>query len=212
MDATLLRKMTAEFIGMIFLVGIGCGAIMANSPYVPFAFGLGLVVAVMALGHISGAQFNPAISLALAATGHMKWLEVPYYIVAQLAGAVVAALLVNVLYGGVAAAVNAPSVDFGTALLAEIVMTAMLAFVIHAVATDERSLGHSLAPFAIGLTVLVSAIWGGPISSASLNPARSFGPALVAGDFSNMLLFVLGPIVGALLGGFLYQFVRGPRK
>lgn len=213
MDMTLVRKMVAEGLGVFFLVAIGCGAIMAGSPYVPFAFGIGLGVAITAVAHISGAHFNPAISLALAATGHLKWMEVPFYIVAQLVGAVLAAIVVNVLYGGIAPAVNAPAAGLDASLpfLAEVIMTAMLSFVIHAVATDDKSAGKAYAPLAIGFTVLVCALWGGAISSASLNPARSFGPALIAGDLSSMFLFTLAPIIGALVGGFIYEFLRGKK-
>lgn len=182
------RRAGAELFGAYALVAAGCGAIVVNDltgalGHVGVALTFGLVVAVMVAGtgHLSGAHLNPAVTVAFALTRHFPWREVPTYIGAQLAGATAGALTLLFLFGNTAnLGATVPAGTAWQSLLLEVLLTASLMFVITAVATDTRAVGE-LAALAIGFTVLANALWGGPISGASMNPARSFGPALISG-------------------------------
>jgi aquaporin NIP len=169
-----------------------------------------VVVMIAAVGHLSGAHFNPAVTLAFALTRHFPWREVPAYAGAQLAGAVAAAYSLLLLFGPVAnLGATLPAGSVVQSFILEILLTAFLMFVILAVATDTRAVGE-MAALAIGFTVALDALWGGPVSGASMNPARSFGPALVSGAWQDHWLYWTGPILGAAIGALLYQFVRVP--
>jgi MIP family channel proteins len=200
------------------LVFAGRGAIIANARYddalgtvgIAFVFGLVIMAMVYATGHLSGAHINPAVTIAFAAARHFPSREAAAYIAAQLAGATLAALLLLAVWPDQPAELGTtvPSVGAGSALVYEVVLTAVLMFVIVAVATDTRAVGQ-LAALAIGGTVALDALWGGPISGASMNPARSFGPALAAGEWGDFWIYVAGPVLGAALGAFAYQVIRG---
>lgn len=214
---SLLRRSGAELVGTYALVTAGCGAIVVNSitgalGHVGIALTFGLIIAVMiaATGHLSGAHFNPAVTLAFALTRHFPWREVPGYWGAQLVGATAGALTLLALFGPVAnLGATQPSGSDLQSFLLEILLTAVLMFVIIAVATDTRAVGELAAP-AIGFTVALEALWGGPISGASMNPARSLGPALIAGAWQGHWLYWAGPIIGATIGALTYQFLRVP--
>ena len=172
-------------------------------------FGLVILVAVAAAGHLSGAHFNPAVTVAFAGCRHFPWREVPVYVAGQLLGAVAAAWTLAGLFGmqaGLGATV--PAGRAPQSLGMEVLLSAVLMFVITAVATDSRAVGE-LAAVAIGATVALDALWGGPVSGASINPARSFGPALVAGVWRDHWVYWLGPLAGALLGAAAYEGLRG---
>jgi aquaporin NIP len=195
----------------------GCGAIVANAEYeaslgavgVALVFGLVIMVMVYATGHLSGAHINPAVTIAFTLTRHFPAREAAAYIAAQLCGAALGALLLAALWAGEPALLGAtvPTVGSGTALVYEGVLTAFLMFVIVAVATDTRAVGAAAA-IAIGGTVGLDALFGGPVTGASMNPARSFGPALAAGEWRDLWLYVVGPVVGACAGALAYQLVR----
>ncbi len=212
----LSRRVAAEFVGTFALVTAGCGAIVVNQATgalghagVAATFGLVIMVMIAAIGHLSGAHFNPAVTLAFAITRHFAWRDVPLYLGGQLAGATVGAMVLRAAFGteaGLGATV--PSGGAAQALGLETLLTAVLMFVIVSVATDTRAVGE-LAAIAIGGTVALDALWGGPVTGASMNPARSFGPALVAGQWQAHWVYWLGPIVGAIVGAALYQFLRG---
>ncbi len=216
---SLLHRTAAELLGTYALVAAGCGAIMVNSQTgalghvgVALTFGFVVVVMVAATGHLSGAHLNPAVTLAFATARHFPWREVPAYILGQLAGAVAAALTLLILFGPAAGlGATVPSGTAWQSLLLEVLLTAALMFVITAVATDSRAVGE-LAALAIGFTVAANALWAGPISGASMNPARSLGPALVAGIWQDQWIYVAGPVIGAVLGAAIYQWVRVPVK
>jgi MIP family channel proteins len=217
MTPTPLHRAAAECVGTFGLVFAGCGAIVVNSAtggtitHVGIALTFGLIIAAMiyATGHISGAHFNPAVTIAFAATRHFPLALVPVYLAAQFGGAVAAAALLRLLFGEVAAlGTTLPAGGAGQSLGLEIALTFFLMFVIVSVATDTRAVGQAAA-LAIGGTVALEALFAGPISGASMNPARSLAPALVSGTWTAQWLYVVGPIVGALLGGFAYQFIRG---
>ena len=206
-----MRAHVAEFVGTFALVFFGCGAIADGLDPTAVALAFGLVIAVMiyAVGHISGAHFNPAVSLAFAVGRHFPWSRAMTYAMAQTAGALSAALLLRVSFGPSASlGVTTPSGSDLQALGWEAILTLFLVLVITAVATDTRAIGEAAA-LAIGGTVALGALVGGPISGASMNPARSIGPALVAGDVSHLAVYLAGPIVGATGGALLYRYLRG---
>ena len=212
------RRAVAECVGTFVLVAAGCGAIVVNQATgalghagVAASFGLVVMVMIAAVGHISGAHLNPAVTVAFALTRHFEWRAVPAYVAGQLLGAVAGAAVLRAIFGfagslGATAPAGAPLQALGL----EILLSAVLMFVIVAVATDTRAVGQ-LAAIAIGGTVALDALWGGPISGASMNPARSFGPALVAGAWRAHWIYWLGPIVGAVLGAAIYQFLRSEK-
>ena len=216
-QAYLLRRVGAELLGTYALVTTGCGAIVVNSQTgalshvgVALAFGLVITVMIVATGHLSGAHFNPAVTLALASIRRFHWRQVPLYIGGQLVGAILGASTLRVLFGQTASlGATLPQGDPFQSLVMEFLMTAGLMFVITAVATDP-GVPTPLAALAIGATVALGALWGGPISGASMNPARSFGPALVAGIWSDQWIYWLGPIIGAVAGALAYQMIRLP--
>lgn len=214
----LVRRATAEGFAAFALVFAGCGAIVADAHSkgglgvvgIALVFGLVIMVMVYATGHLSGAHINPAVTVAFTVTRHFPARDAVIYIAAQLAGATAGALLLLAIWTGRPADLGAtlPSVGTGSALLYEAVLTAFLMFVIMAVATDTRAVGAAAA-IAIGGTVGLDALFGGPVTGASMNPARSFGPALATGEWTSFWIYVVGPVVGAAAGAMAYQLVRG---
>ena len=217
----LLRRALAEGLAAFALVFAGCGAVVADSVRdgalgltgIAAVFGLIVMVMVYATGHLSGAHINPAVTIAFTLTRHFPRRDAVAYVVAQIVGATAGALLLLAAWSDKPAALGAtvPSVGTGTALLYEVVLTALLMFVIVAVATDTRAVGAAAA-IAIGGTVALDVLVGGPISGASLNPARSFGPALAAGEWSDFWIYVVGPIAGGALGAGAYEVIRTPGR
>jgi MIP family channel proteins len=210
------RVLVAEALGTFALVFAGCGAIMVDAKThqlghvgVAITFGLVILFGIYSVGHISGAHFNPAVTFAFALTRHFPWSRAFSYWCAQLVGAIAAAALLRASLGNVAnVGATLPSGSQGQAFLWEFVMSAFLMFVILAVATDTRAVGEAAA-IAIGGTIALDAMFGGPVSGASMNPARSIAPALVSGNLHALWLYILAPLVGASVGGLAYQFVRG---
>jgi aquaporin NIP len=214
----LARRAAAEGIAAFTLVFAGCGAVVTNASYngalgtvgIALVFGLVIMVMVYATGHLSGAHINPAVTLAFTLTRHFPPREAAAYIVAQCLGAVAAAFALLAVWPSQPAQLGAtvPTVGVGSALVYEILLTAFLMFVIMAVATDTRAVGAAAA-IAIGGTIGLDALFGGPVTGASMNPARSLGPALAAWEWRDLWVYLVGPIAGAALGGFAYQLVRG---
>jgi MIP family channel proteins len=212
------RRAAAEGVAAFALVFAGCGAIVANSHYrgtlgsvgIALVFGLIIMVMVYATGHLSGAHINPAVTIAFTLTRHFPARAAVAYIGAQVAGATAAALALLAVWTDKPAHLGAtiPSVGAGSAIVYEVLLTAFLMFVIMAVATDTRAVGAAAA-IAIGGTIGLDALFGGPVTGASMNPARSLGPALVAGEWHDLWIYIVGPIAGAALGAFAYQVVRG---
>ena len=234
----LRRAAAAEAYGTFLLTLIGPGSIIsmyflqpfgsrgpssAGIGFIGLAHGIAVLAAVYSIGHISGAHINPAVTLAAWATHRIEKKKVAPYIVAQLVGATAAALVHLAIWSSSTSAYNAaretylgdtlPGSAFGTgaALLAEVVATAILVFTIFG-ATDKRA-NQSWGGVAIGL-VLAAVIWiFGPVSGASLNPARTCGPTIVSATFSltpfgSLWIYIAGPVLGGLLGGFLYEVVK----
>jgi aquaporin NIP len=212
----LVRALAAEAIGTFGLVFAGCGAIMVDAKThqlghigVAFSFGLVIMFGIYAVGHISGAHFNPAVTLAFALTRHFPRPRVLPYWGAQVLGGLAAAALLRASLGNIAhAGATYPTGSAGQSFLWEVVMSAFLMFVILAVATDTRAVGEAAA-IAVGGTIGLDAMFGGPISGASMNPARSLAPGIVAGDLHDIWVYLFAPAVGTAIGGLAYQFVRG---
>ena len=215
---TLGRRAAAEALAAFALVFAGCGAIVADSRYdgalgtvgIALVFGLIIMVMVYATGHLSGAHINPAVTLAFTVTRHFPGRDAVAYIAAQVLGALAGALLLLAVWTDKPAGLGAtvPSIGAGSALVYEIVLTAFLMFVIMAVATDPRAVGAAAA-IAIGGTVGLDALFGGPVTGASMNPARSLGPAVAAGEWTHAWIYLVGPVLGAVAGALAYQLVRG---
>ena len=218
-ERALLRACIAELIGTFALVFAGAGAVMVDAKTaalghvgVAITFGLVIMVMIYAVGHVSGAHFNPAVSLAFAVTRHFPWPRVALYWLAQLVGALLAAALLRASLGNLAhVGATLPAGSDGQSFVWEIVLTAFLMFVIMAVATDTRAVGEAAA-IAVGGTVGLDAMFGGPISGASMNPARSAGPAILSGDLRALWIYLVAPVVGAMAGAVAYQFVRGSTR
>ena len=213
----LARRAAAEGLAAFALVFAGCGAIVADSEYdgalgavgVSLVFGLIIMVMIYATGHLSGAHINPAVTIAFTLTRHFPGRDAVAYVAAQLTGALAGALLLWAVWPDQPAELGAtvPSVGVGSAFVYELVLTAFLMFVIVAVATDTRAVGAAAA-IAIGGTVGLDALFGGPVTGASMNPARSVGPAVVAWEWSDLWIYLAAPVLGAAIGAVAYQLIR----
>lgn len=209
------RALVAETIGTFALVFAGAGAIVVDARthqlgHVGLAITFGLVIMAMvyAVGHVSGAHLNPAVTLGFAVTRHFPWPRVFAYWAAQIGGALLAASLIRVSLGSDAhVGATLPSGSQAQSFVWELILTFFLMFVIMAVATDTRAVGEAAA-IAIGATVGLDAMFGGPVSGASMNPARSLGPAVVSGELTALWLYIVAPAIGAALGALAYQLIR----
>ena len=218
MSSERARQLGAEALGTFALVFFGCGAIMVDADGgglgqvgISLAFGLVVAAMVLAFGSVSGAHINPAVTVALAARGRFQWAIVPGFVGAQVVGAIAAALVLRSTLGDVAElGATTPSGSDMQSLVWEAVMTATLLVVILAAVTAPRPALVGAAA-AIGGTIALASLVGGPISGASLNPARSLGPALVSGDLGSLWIYLVAPLVGGLIGAFTYDALEGRR-
>jgi glycerol uptake facilitator protein len=230
------QKLLAELLGTAVLVFIGVGSVpatlilaggkapftMADLGMISFAFALAVVAMIYTIGHISGCQINPAVTLALAATGKMPWRDVPGYIAAQVAGATLGAWAIVGVLGhkavdvGLGIASYGSGVGTGRAFLAEAVGTAILAFVVFGAAVDSRAQGP-FAGLAIGLAVFAIIIPVAPATGASINPARTVGPMLIGQFFggtvhwNQLWVYLVAEVLGAVAAGFLYLLLSPKR-
>ncbi len=216
------QRYLAEFLGTFALVFAGCGAAISNGVFggvvshVGVALTFGFVVAVMiyALGPISAAHFNPAVTVGFAVARRFPSKHVPAYVLAQSSGALLASTLHGLLYGLESArsaqfGATIPAVAWGSAVGFEVILTFFLMLVIMAVATDARA-PAGVAGVAIGLTVALCALFGGPCTGASMNPARSLAPALFAQGtaLQSLPLYLVAPPIGAVLAALTYELLR----
>jgi aquaporin Z len=208
----------AEFIGTFTLIFIGVGSIIADHTTggavgltgVALAHGLAIACMASATAAVSGGHLNPAVTLALLSTGHVKAGTAVKYIISQLAGAVVAAALikfVSPLDSVTATSLGTPALGANISVVQgvvmEIILTFFLVFVIYGTAVDKRA--PKLGGLFVGLTVTLDVLVGGPITGAAMNPARSFGPAMVGGHIENIWIYWVGPIIGAVLAAMIYK-------
>ena len=210
------KKLFAEFLGTFTLVFLGAGAIVsgkADLQGVALAHGLAIFVMVSAFAGTSGAHFNPAVSAAMFATKRINAQDFLYFILAQLSGAAIASIALNYIYGdanGFGLPVIAEGTSVSAGVLAEVLGTALLLLVIFGVAVDKRSVASSHPGLPIGLTISAVILSVGPITGAALNPARWFGPALVSGNWTNSLVYIFAPVVGAIIAAVGYQAITKP--
>jgi len=214
------KVFVAEFIGSFALVFIGAGAaVLGVAGLLGVALAHGLVVTVFAYsyGHISGSHINPAVTFGLALNNTIKWAEAVIYWVAQFAGAIVAAYVLKIIVdsvnlGGIQAATTAGTLTGSAPFVAmgvEIILTFFLVNTILLTAVAGK--GGEFAGLAIGLTLVFAILAGGPMTGASLNPARTFGPALVTGSFTDpitYLIYFAGPLIGAALAVGVFKFLN----
>ena len=209
------RKLVAEFVGTFALIFFGAGSALQGADLVGQALANGLAIGLMvtAVGHISGGHFNPAVTLSMLVTGRISPAEALRYWVSQLAGATAAALVLLAIFPSAVTdainlgvpAVGGHGISTGNALVAEIVGTFFLVFVIYGVAVDKRGAFSILAGLPIGLIISIGVLAVGAVSGAAFNPARWFGPALVSGTFDNFWVWIVGPAIGATLAGLSYD-------
>lgn len=213
----MVRCLFAEAFGTFCVIFFGCGSILLSntqgvllSPIaIPVAFGLIVTIMIYTFGHVSGAHFNPAVTLAFAITKHFPANRILPYWAAQCIGGIAASLLHAILFPstGHFGATHWQYISIAQAFGWETVLSFVLMTVIMSVATDTRAVG-TMAGVAIGGTVMLDALIGGPFTGASMNPARSIGPALIDGDLTGLWLYCTAPILGAVTAALLYKWVR----
>lgn len=233
--ANWIRPLIAEFIGPFALTFIGAGSIMlaytqgfsdgGTLVMVALAHGLAIGLMIAGAGHISGGHYNPAVTVSVWLGGRIGTLKSVAYIVAQLAGAVVAALFLRYLYPtavrdatdfGVPTLLHSganPHIMVGRAhgLVIEAILTFFLVFVIHGTAVDKRGF-NAIAPLAIGLTITMDILMGGPLTGAAMNPSRQFGVALVHGEWTDWWVYWVGPIVGGCVASIVHNYIFIPKS
>jgi aquaporin Z len=216
-----LRRAVAEFVGAFALIFIGAGSIVtANSIHDPSLIGVavahGVTIAVMvsAVGHISGGHFNPAVTVGFLVTRRIKPALAVVYWIAQFGGAALAALLVRELLpraSSDAVHLGVPAlgggVDAGAGFALEAIFTFFLVWVVFATAVDPRGTFKSIAGLAIGLTITIDILFGGPLTGAAMNPARAFGPQLVGSHWSHAWVWYAGPVLGAAVAAATYELL-----
>ncbi|XP_071735592.1 probable aquaporin NIP4-2 [Rutidosis leptorrhynchoides] len=210
------QKVFAETVGTYFLIFIGCGSFVVDKKYgsitfpgMSVAWGLIIMVMVYSVGHISGAHLNPSVTITFAIFRQFPYKQVPLYIAGQMLGSILASCTLCMLFeveqkyffGTVPNGSNVRS------LVLEIIISFLLMFVISGVATDNRSTGE-LAGIAIGMTILINVLLAGQVSGASMNPARSLGPAIVMNEYKGIWVYLVGPTIGTIFGGFAYNLIR----
>jgi aquaporin Z len=214
------RRLFSELLGTFFLVLVAAGGGMVNArfgghaistPALVIAPALMVMAIILFMGAVSGAHLNPAVSIAFALRGNFPWRRVPLYIIAQLAGAVLATLTLWALIGRQGSAgltLPGPGISTVTAMLWEILLTVGLISVILGTASGAQQLGP-LAALGVGSYIALAGLWGAPVSGASMNPARSLGPALVLGDWASWWAYLLGPVIGGIIAVGMAFILRG---
>ncbi len=209
-----MKKLLTEFIGTFFLVFTVCMTVLGNVAMAPLAIGCSLMIMVYMGGHISGAHYNPAVSLAVTMRGKLSWGEFGQYIVAQLLGAIFAAFMAHLILGKTFAPAPGAGVTSMAALLTELLFTFALALVVLNVATSKGTSGNSFYGLAIGFTVVVAAFAGGGVSGGAFNPAVGLGPMIIhaaigGGTLVNAWLYLVGPLLGGALAAVVFKIQEG---
>jgi len=215
------RRLFAEVLGTFFLVLVAAGGGMVNARFGGHAIAAAALVVAPALmvmaiilfmGTVSGAHLNPAVSVAFALRGDFPWKRVPGYVAAQFAGAVLATLLLWALigrHGSAGLTLPGPGIPVPVAMVWEMVLTTGLVSVILGTASGAQQVG-SFAAIAVGSYIALAGLWGSPVSGASMNPARSLGPALVLGDWTAWWAYLAGPVAGGVIAAGIAYVLRGP--
>nr|AFN37617.1 boron transporter [Citrus trifoliata] len=215
-NVSLTRKVGAEFVGTFILIFAATAGPIVNQKYSgaetlignAACAGLAVMIIILSTGHISGAHLNPSLTIAFAALRHFPWVQVPAYIMAQVSASICASFALKaVFHPFMSGGVTVPSVNTGQAFALEFLITFNLLFVVTAVATDTRAVGE-LAGIAVGATVMLNILMAGPSSGGSMNPVRTLGPAVAAGNYEKLWIFLLAPTLGALAGATTYTVVK----
>ncbi|KAJ7945108.1 Aquaporin NIP5-1 like [Quillaja saponaria] len=217
-DVSLARKLGAEFVGTFILIFAATAGPIVNQKYNGVetlignaaCAGLAVMIVILSTGHISGAHLNPSLTIAFAALRHFPWVQVPAYIGAQVSASICASFALKGVFNPfMSGGVTVPSVSIGQAFALEFIITFNLLFVVTAVATDTRAVGE-LAGLAVGATVMLNILVAGPASGGSMNPVRTLGPAVAAGNFKALWIYLVAPTLGALVGAGTYTAVKLP--
>ncbi|CAH1437344.1 unnamed protein product [Lactuca virosa] len=216
----LAQKLLAEFIGTYCIIFAGCGSVAVNKLYggtvtfpgICVTWGLIVMAMIYTVGHVS-AHFNPAVTITLSLLGLHSFQEVIFYILSQLLGSISASGTLSLIMD------VTPEAFFGTTPVAsttqsfvvEIIITFILMFVISGATNDHRAIKKH-GGIAVGMTIMLNVFVGGPISGASMNPARSLGPAIVKLNFKGIWAYIFGPLIGAISGGFVYNLLKPTKK
>jgi aquaporin Z len=215
------RRLFSELLGTFFLVLVAVGGGMVNARFggnaVPYgarvvAPALMVMAIILFMGAVSGAHLNPAVSISFALRGNFPWRRVPAYIAAQLLGAILATLLLWAMIGKQGSAgltLPGHGISTGTAMLWELVLTVGLVSTILGTASGAQNLG-ALAALGVGSYIALAGLWGSPVSGASMNPARSLGPALVLDDWTSWWAYLVGPVLGGMIAVAIAYVLRGP--
>ncbi|GAB4848906.1 Probable aquaporin NIP5-1 [Ancistrocladus abbreviatus] len=215
-EVSLTRKLGAEFVGTFILIFAATAGPIVNQKYHgaetlignAACAGLAVMIVILSTGHISGAHLNPSLTIAFAALRHFPWVQVPGYIAAQVSASICASFaLKGAFHPFMAGGVTVPSVSTGQAFALEFLITFNLMFVVTAVATDSRAVGE-LAGIAVGATVMLNILVAGPSSGGSMNPVRTLGPAVAAGNYREVWIYLVAPTIGALGGAAVYKLIQ----
>ncbi|KAH7839374.1 hypothetical protein Vadar_003336 [Vaccinium darrowii] len=215
-DVSLTRKLGAEFVGTFILIFAATAGPIVNQKYNGVeslignaaCAGLAVMIVILSTGHISGAHLNPSLTIAFAALRHFPWIQVPAYIAAQVSASICASFaLKGAFHPFMSGGVTVPHVSDGQAFVLEFLITFNLLFVVTAVATDTRAVGE-LAGIAVGATVMLNILVAGPSSGGSMNPVRTLGPAVAAGNYKSIWIYMVAPTLGALAGAGVYTLVK----
>jgi MIP family channel proteins len=220
------RKLVAEFVGTFALIFIGAGSIVATQEtinqatpggglvLIALAHGLAIGTMVTAVGHVSGGHFNPAVSVAAWVTRRLTSVELFAYLVAQFAGGIVGAAVLRLVVpvdawepASLGATLVAPALSDAQAITIEAILTFFLVWVVFATAIDPEGAFAKVAGLAIGFVIAMDIMMGGPFTGASMNPARSLGPAVAAGEYTGVWVYFIGPVIGAALAAVSYDLV-----
>jgi aquaporin NIP len=215
-DVSLTRKLGAEFVGTFILIFFATAAPIVNQKHNGVetlignagCAGLAVMIVILSTGHISGAHLNPSLTLAFAAFRHFPWAHVPAYIIAQVSASICASFaLKGVFHPYLSGGVTVPSVTTVQAFFIEFIITFNLLFVVTAVATDTKAVGE-LAGIAVGAAVMLNILIAGPSTGGSMNPVRTLGPAVAAGNYRQIWIYLVAPTLGALTGSAIYTIVK----
>jgi len=210
-----MKKYLSEFIGTFSMIFCGCGAMVINDftggsithPGVAITWGLIVMSMIYAFGDVSGAHFNPAVTLGFAVAKKFKWIEVPKYVIAQLFGALTASYALLFLFPESDLGATIPTIEPLKVFIIELLLSFFLMLVIINVSTGSKEIGP-VAGIAIGSVVLLEAMFAGPLTKASMNPIRSLAPALASGNFSHLWIYLTAPFAGMLLAVFSCKLVK----
>jgi len=216
-NAVQKNVVTSEFLGTFLLVFVGCGAIIVNDLYggalghigVNAVFGLVVMAIIYALGNVSGAHINPAVTIGFYFAGRISASEIPPYVMAQLGGAVLAGLVLLVLFPEhINFGATMPAIDLPRAFLMEVLISFSLMFIILNVSTGHQEKGI-MAGAAVGGMVALLALFAGPVTGASMNPARSIGPAIAAMNFEHLWIYIVAPVLGMWMVSPFCRLIQG---